>query len=878
MNKILLIDGNSILNRGFYGLPDLTNSKGLHTNAVLGFLNIMLKVIDEENPSNICVAFDLKEPTFRHKKFNEYKGNRKPMPDELREQVPVIKDVLHAMNIKTLEKAGYEADDIIGTLSVMSSQSGYDVTVLSGDRDLLQLARENVIIRIPKTKAGGTVMENYSAEDVKLRYGVTPEEFIEMKGLMGDTSDNIPGVPGIGEKTAAKIIMEYGSIDNALSHIDEIKPNKARENLSEYREQAVLSRELSEIKLDCDLDIKIEDTKVSYDSMFNQNSLEVFSELEFKSIINKHDFNGAGIREDSISYKIVDDYEEYLKLIESIKKYSECGISPVVSNGRLIACAFCIGEDVFVAEIINFITENMIRDDIRNIIDSGTLLSFISFKDYIGVLGLFEKDSLFDCSVAAYLLNPLKPHYDYSDIAGDFLNLKLPDLKELGLDKMPDSFDMTDESIQKKTSYEAYTAYNAYKPLYEKLKEYDMLSLYSDIENPSVFALYDMEKHGIKVDKAALKEYGDNLKNRIDELTGNIYEYAGETFNINSTKQLGVILFEKLGLKAGKKTKSGYSTSVDVLEKIKDEHPIVPAILEYRQLTKLNSTYVEGLSAYIGEDGRIHGKFHQTVTATGRISSTEPNLQNIPMRTALGREIRKVFIPEEGYMFVDADYSQIELRVLAHLSNDETLIEAYKKSYDIHAITASEVFGVPLDSVDSLMRRRAKAVNFGIVYGISSFGLGQDLDISRKDAQKYIDKYFETYKDVKTFLDRQVEDAKRDGYVKTLYNRIRPIPELKSSNYMTRSFGERVAMNSPIQGTAADIIKLAMVHINMELKKRNLKSRLILQIHDELLIEAHETEIEEVKEIMTDKMTNVCSLRVPLYIDIHSGKNWFEAK
>jgi DNA polymerase-1 len=878
MKKLLLIDGNSIMNRGFYGLPDLTNGKGLHTNAILGFLNIFFKVYEEEHPDSVCVAFDLKQPTFRHEMFAEYKGTRKPMADELREQFPVVKELLSAMHITLLEKAGYEADDILGTLAKQGEAAGYSVTVLSGDRDLLQLATEKIQIRIPKTKAGGTIMENYFATDVQALYGVSPVAFIDMKGLMGDQSDNIPGVPGIGEKTAGKIIAAYGSIENALLHIDEVKPDKARKNLDEYREQALLSKTLATIKLDCELPLSVEDMALCQEDMFNPASHAMLEELEFKSILNRFQFQMEPEQEFVPEYQVCEDMETFLTFLADCKPGEAVGLQPILSGTDLLGASFSKGEQVLIVPVVYFITEDLILSEVKKLLSDRVKLCILDFKEYIDFFSLQETDNLFDCQVAAYLLNPLNSTYDYSSLLLEYKQLRVSDEKTILGKKELNPFSFQDEDFCKVFAYKAYTAEVCSSVLMEKLKTLSMDELYQNMELPCEFALHDMERFGIRVDRDALQEYGDKLKKRIDELTVSIYEMAGESFNINSTRQLGTLLFEKLGLKSGKKTKSGYSTSVEVLEKLKDDHPIIPAILEYRQLTKLNSTYVEGLSGYIREDGRIHGKFNQTVTATGRISSTEPNLQNIPMRMELGREIRKVFIPEDGYVFLDADYSQIELRVLAHISNDQTLIDAYNKSLDIHAITASEVFGVPLEEVDSKMRREAKAVNFGIVYGISSFGLGQDLDISRKDAQKYIDKYFATYQDVKKFLDHQVEEAKKEGMVRTLFQRIRPIPELKSSNFMTRSFGERVAMNSPIQGTAADIIKIAMIHVREELLARGLKSRLILQIHDELLIETHVDEIEEVKEILTDKMMHAASLRVPLYIDLHEGASWYDAK
>ncbi len=878
MNKLLIIDGNSIMNRGFYGLPPLTNKDGLHTNAILGFLNIIFKVMDEEKPTHCMVAFDLKAPTFRHLMFKDYKGTRKPMDDSLREQFPVVKDVLRAMNITIVEKEGYEADDILGTISRMGISEGYDVTVLSGDRDLLQLATDKVLVRIPKTKAGGTIIENYYAKDVEELYGVDPIKFIDLKGLMGDSSDNIPGVPGIGEKTAAKIISTYGSIENAILHIDEIKPDKARKNLDEFRDQAILSKVLATIKLDCELDIKISDLEISAEGMFNQNSLDLYTRLEFKSLIKRFEFKGDDIKEFQPEIQIIDDFDEVLSFFGKIKK-GVVGVSVLKSEEECFAISYCFEEKVTIIYIANFITIDLLKEKTSELLSKGVTISFIDLKECIFDLGLTSSDKIFDCGLAAYLIDPMVSSYDYSYILNRYLTLNADDEKTvLGKKSELNIFTAQEETYKKVMSYKSYAAANSFGELLQRLEDMGMKKLYYDIELPLVFTLDSMERYGIRADKDALFAYGEKLKSKISYLTEEIYKLAGEEFNINSTKKLGEILFEKLGLTSGKKTKSGYSTNVDVLEKIKNDHEIVPLILEYRQLTKLNSTYVEGLAGYIKQDGRIHGKLNQKVTATGRISSTEPNLQNIPMRHELGREIRKVFIPEEGYTFIDADYSQIELRVLAHISDDKTLIDAYNKSEDIHAITASEVFNVPIDQIDGTLRRRAKAVNFGIVYGISSFGLGQDLDISRKEAQTYIDKYFETYKGVKEFLDDEVSKAKEDGFVKTLYGRIRPIPELKSSNFMQRSFGERIAMNSPIQGTAADIIKIAMINVDNELKNRKLKSRLILQIHDELLVETKEEELDEVKSIIADKMMNAAKLSIPLYIDMHEGRSWFDAK
>ena len=879
--KLLLIDGNSIMNRGYYALPsELTNSSGLHTNAILGFLNIFYKVYDEEKPTHIAVAFDVHQPTFRHLMYSEYKGTRKGMDDELREQFPVIKELLGLMGIRTVEKGGYEADDIIGTFSREADEKGYKVTILSGDRDLLQLATDKVLIRIPKTKAGKTTVEDYYADGVKELYGVTPTEFIEMKGLMGDTSDNIPGVPSIGPKTAEKIISEYHTVEAAIENIDKIKPDKARKMLDEYRDSAIMSRDLARIKVDCELGLSVDDTEIH--NISSEEYKSKLKELELFSVLKK-----IGNREDGVENEAVhDEIKINLKEIESVSDLVSSaalsagtdkvvGIVPVMINGFIKGAFIAAGSDVFYNKDLS---DSDITQIIREFKDSNVKMSMISMKEYIDVLGLDENCGIFDIGLAAYLIDPLAGNYDSVYLSEKYLGEIIQSEKDvMGKEPVTD-FSYFDPKFVDLKSREAYTVSAVSGPVFDKLAEVGEESLYYNIEFPLMFVLRSMEKEGIYVDRDALIKYGQELSVKIDELEGRISDLAGEKFNINSPKQLGVILFEKLGLPSGKKTKSGYSTSVDVLEKIKSEHEIVPLILEYRAVSKLKSTYADGLLACIGDDGRIHSTFNQKVTATGRISSTDPNLQNLPTRTALGREIRKVFVPKDGYVFVDADYSQIELRVMASLSQDENLIAAFNENKDIHAITASQVFGVPLADVDSGLRRKAKAVNFGIIYGISSFGLGQDLDISRQEAKEYIEKYFDTYKEVKGFLDMLVESAKEKGYVKTMFNRIRPIPELKSSNFMQRSFGERVAMNSPVQGTAADIIKIAMIDVYNELKSRGLKAKLILQIHDELLIEAPENEAEEVKTLLGEKMMNAVRMAVPLIAEVHTGSSLYEAK
>ena len=876
MNKLLLIDGNSIMNRAFYGIPDMTTNDGRHTNAIYGFLNIILKVIEEEQATHICVAFDLKKKTFRHEMYEAYKGTRKGMPEELHEQMPRIKEILQAMHIRIVEQEGFEADDLIGTLSKKGEREGFAVTILSGDRDLLQLATDTVLVRIPKTKHGKTEVEDYYAKNVVETYGVTPLIFIDMKGLMGDTSDNIPGVPGIGEKTAAKLLAEYGDLDGVYAAVDSMKASRMKQNLIENKDLAYLSKTLATIKLDCP--IPFEFSEATYHDPFNAEAYTLFEDLELKSFYKR--FSVEKKEELTFETVLIDDIDGYNALLAKLQKAKEVSFAWITQDGEALGVAVCMDlEHVYLIRFMMFITEAMVADNLLALSrDYQVQLACMHVKKLLSFLDFHEEDAVFDAGLAAYLLQPNQSEYEYDTLAKVYLDVTLPSEKEmLGKEKLG-YFSFEDERVQKWMAYQAIVPYKIKSVLREKLKETGMESLYDEMELPCLYALYEMEKNGIRVDGEALHQYGKKLRTRIEELTAEIHAMAGEEFNINSPKKLGEILFEKLGLKNGKKTKTGYSTSAEVLEKLTNAHPIIPKILEYRQLTKLNSTYAEGLAGYIRADGRIHGKFHQTVTVTGRISSADPNLQNIPTRMPLGREIRKVFIPEEGSVFVDADYSQIELRVLAHMSGDAALIAAYQADEDIHAITASQVFDVPLDQVDSTLRRKAKAVNFGIVYGISSFGLGQDLDISRKEAEGYIEKYFATYGKVKEFLDRTVEDAKKNGYTVTMFGRRRPIPELASSNFMTRSFGERAAMNAPVQGTAADIIKIAMVRVNRRLKEEHLQSKLVLQIHDELIIETKKEELEIVQKILVEEMMHAADLAVPLLVDANVGDSWYDAK
>ena len=872
--KIVLIDGHSILNRAFYGVPDLTNSEGLHTNAVYGFLNIMFKILEEEKPDYLAVAFDLKAPTFRHKMYAEYKGTRKPMPQELHQQVPVIQDMLRAMEIPLLMLEGYEADDLLGTVSKRMEQEGLEVCVVSGDRDLLQLATEHIMIRIPKTKRTGTEIETYHTADVLEKYQVTPLQIIDLKALMGDASDNIPGIPGVGEKTATKIIAAYGSIENAYAHVEEIKPNKAKESLREHYALAQLSKELATINIEAPLEFELEEASMGV--LYTEEAFELCKRLEFKNMLSRFECQGP-VNRVSENFRKVSDLAEAEKIFETAAKAAHVGFELILAGKRVRGCALCFSEeDIYFIPAEGFISGAYLCGKIDMLLNETAAASTLDLKAQLPFFANHAREKLYDLALAAYLLNPLKDKYTYEDVAKEHMSMMIPSQEELlgrkGFEGAED-----EKAVSDCACYIGYVAWAALEPMQKKLLDTGMDTLFREIEMPLVYTLHDMEREGIRVEAAALKQYGEQLIGRIGELETEIYAMAGETFNINSPKQLGVILFEKLKLPYGK-TKTGYSTAADVLEKLADEAPVVSRILEYRQLTKLKSTYADGLANYIAEDGRIHSTFKQTITATGRISSTEPNLQNIPIRMELGRLIRKVFIPKDGYVFVDADYSQIELRVLAAISGDETLIHAYREAQDIHRITASQVFHIPFDEVTDLQRRNAKAVNFGIVYGISSFGLSQDLSITRKEAAQYIEKYFETYPGIKKFLDDTVENAKKEGYVTTLFGRRRPMPELKAGNFMQRSFGERVAMNAPIQGTAADIIKIAMIRVNDRLKAENLKSRLILQVHDELLIEAEESETDEVKRILLEEMQGAAELSVKLEIDMHTGKSWYEAK
>ena len=871
MSKLVAIDGNSIMNRAFYGIMNsklLMTSDGKYTNAIYGFLSILNKLLQDENPDYICVAFDLKAPTFRHKKYEEYKATRKGMPDELRVQMPIIKDILKAMNIKILELEGYEADDILGTISKYGDENGMEVLLLTGDRDYLQLATDKVTVRIPTTKMGKTDYADYTPEVIYEKFGIEPMQFIEIKGLMGDTSDNIPGVPGVGEKTAFSLITKYKNLDtiyNALDSGEELEgiKGKLKEKLVENKDLAYLSRELGTIYKEVPLAITIDDIKrvePNNDELYN-----LFAKLQLKKFIESMNLKANENRVVSIfdDSKIeIEDLEKLeLKEIKELAYYYDDGLA-VYANEKA------------------YYKKNPSKEDLEKIFASDVLK--IGFKEKEMYLKLKQMDIIpnnlmFDLEIAAYIMNPSKSTYKLDDIIMEELNIIVENKtsnEQISFEGFGDEVKDNKEELAKYARY----IYKCKEKYEEELKEKEQLKLFSEVEMPLVKVLAEMEYIGVYVDKEMLKEYSVSLNQKVDELTKDIYQTAGIEFNINSPKQLGEVLFEKLNLPIIKKTKTGYSTDGDVLEKLKEEHPVIDKILEYRTLSKLKATYVDGMLPLINEKTqRIHAKFNQTVTATGRISCTDPNLQNIPIRTEIGRELRKIFVAKEGCMLIDADYSQVELRVLAHMSGDETMIKAFNNDVDVHAMTASQVFNVPLEEVTKQMRSEAKAVNFGIVYGISDFGLATNIGIGRKKAKEYIEKYFEKYPKIKEYMDNAVEHCKEKGYVETLWGRRRYVPEIKSNNYNVRQFGERVAMNAPIQGTAADIIKIAMVNIEKELEERKLKSKLILQVHDELVIEAPEDEIEISKELLVRNMQNVIKMKVPLKAEAGIGKTWYEA-
>lgn len=953
-SELMLIDGHSILNRAFYAIPPLTAPDGTPTGAIYGFLNILFKFIDEEKPNKLIVAFDRSEPTFRHEKYKEYKGTRKSMDHDLRVQVPLVKDVLKSMNITIAEKPGYEADDIIGTLSKRMSANGEKVVIVSGDKDLLQLLDDNITMKNPKTRAGKTTVDTYTPAELYEEYGVTPEEFVDLKALMGDTSDNIPGAKGIGPKTAMPLIAEYHTVENLLDHIDDIKSKSTAKKLTESKDNIILSKFLAKIDVDAPIETDIDGAKL--ENLCNDNSMDFLIKLNLKTFVERlkkkgygsdggSDSNGTAASDKDVNQpdenamqpasnddieelfgelmaesaaangtadsdrtatvtpekevhiddnifnpvgpmtelKTVEiqDFDEYTKLSDDIFKNVSNARNASISlmnDGDNVFVSVASGDSIYTVQE-PYLSKEQILSGVRELFDrisrADNRETFA--KIYVNNINFFIKnleletsygfpvDNIFDLGLAAYIVDPNVGNYSYDVLSFTYLKEVLETPNDLKKD------------VQKQTVLEANVLFHSGREVYSKLVSVDEESLYKDVELPTSLVLADMSMQGIRVQKDELNNYTQKLSERIEIIREQIIEEAGVDFNISSPKQLGEVLFDRLHLPHGKKTKTGYSTAADVLESLAPEYTIVANVLEYRTLTKLKSTYGEGLVAFIEPDGRIHGEFNQTVTATGRISSSQPNLQNIPIRMEIGRQIRKVFVPKDGCVFIDADYSQIELRVLAHMSGDEKLIDAYRSAEDIHTMTASQVFHVPVDMVTPEMRRNAKAVNFGIIYGISSFGLSNDLSISVSEAKQYIDSYFHTYPKIKTFLDNLVQSAKDKGYSETILGRKRPIPDLSSKNFRLRSFGERVAMNAPIQGTAADIMKIAMIRVFNELYSRNLKSRLILQVHDELLIETYKDEVDEVKSILEEAMTKAVELKVPLMIETGEGDNWLNA-
>ncbi len=903
MSRLVLIDGNSILNRAFYGIMGskmLTTTDGKYTNAVYGFLAILFKVIDDLKPEYMAVAFDLKAPTARHKLYEGYKAKRKGMPNELAEQMPIVKEILELMRITIIEKEGYEADDILGTLAKKGEKEGLDVTIVSGDRDTFQLTSKNINIRIPHTKVGKTEIDTFGEKEIEEKYGVKPIQLIEVKGLMGDASDNIPGVPGVGEKTALELVKEYKSIDKLYKAIENNKDTlkeKLRQKLLENKDLAILSRTLGTINVKVPLDNKVEDLKIK--EWDNEKVFEKFKELNFNRFIDR--FNLQEEQEEKEVSDLVNieekTIENILEILNKVKENKEFVYilekENIIDNTRIIKKKIK-GIGIYIEKInISYyikLNENAFVKYFKDIFESIEIrkYGYDLAEDYVILkeLGINYENIYYDVKIASYDLNPTNSNFTIENVSNQYLNIDLgeylakyeqnkKEVKQLNL------FQTEEENENGKYIYgfKAYIIRKIANRTLEELEKIKSIDLFTKIEMPLVKVLGEMQVNGMYVDKEELEAFGKELKQQIEKLKNEIYELCGEEFNVNSTQQLGVILFEKLGLPVYKKTKKGYSTDVDILDKLKKEHPVIEKILEYRSLMKLNSTYVEGLIPYINErTNRIHSYFHQTITATGRISSTEPNLQNIPTRNELGKTLRKVFKPTTGNIFVDADYSQIELRVLAHISKDKNMVKAFKNDEDIHKQAASKVFEVPMEEVTKEQRTSAKAVNFGIVYGISDFGLAEQLGISKKQAKRYIDQYLEKYSGIKKFMETIVEEAKEKGYVETLFHRRRYIPELTSNNYMVRQFGARAAMNTPIQGTAADIMKIAMINVFNRLKTEKLNAKIILQVHDELIIESKMEEAEKVKSILKEEMEKAMELKVPLKVEVSEASNWYEAK
>ena len=903
MSRLVLIDGNSILNRAFYGIMGnkmLTTRDGKYTNAVYGFLAIMFKVIDDLNPEYMAVAFDLKAPTARHKLYEGYKATRKGMPNELAEQMPILKEILELMHITIIEKEGYEGDDILGTLAKEGEKAGLDVTIVSGDRDTFQLASSKISIRIPHTKVGKTEVDTFGEEEIKEKYGIEPEQLIEVKGLMGDTSDNIPGVPGVGEKTALSLIKEFKTIDNLYKAIEDETDNlkdKTREKLVENKELALLSRTLGTINTEVPLHEKIEDLKMQ--EWNNSKLFEKFKELNFHRFIDR--FNLQTEQEEKELSNLVDIKEITLdklnNILQSIKTKKELIYilekEDINNSDKIIKKkikSISIYDDANNASYYIKLKEEELTKYFKEIFEDIEIKKYgynIS-EDYVLLkeLGIEINNIYYDVKIAAYDLNPTNSNFTIENVSNQYLGIDTSEYlgkyeEDNKKNKQLNLFQEEENDDNRKYIYgfKVYLIKKVSEKTLEELSKIDSINLFNEIEMPLVKVLGEMQVNGIYVDKEELISFGSKLKEQIETLKTEIYNLCGEEFNINSTQQLGTILFEKLKLPVYKKTKNGYSTDVEILEKLKPEHPVIEKILEYRSLMKLNSTYVEGLLTYVNErTHRIHSYFHQTITATGRISSTEPNLQNIPTRYELGKLLRKAFKPADGYIFIDADYSQIELRVLAHISGDRTMLKAFRNDEDIHKQAASKVFDVPIEEVTKEQRTSAKAVNFGIVYGISDFGLSEQLGISKKLAKKYIEQYLEKYSGIKKFMDKIVDETREKGYVETLFHRRRYIPELTSNNYMVRQFGARAAMNTPIQGTAADIMKIAMINVFNRLRKENLDAKIILQVHDELIVEAKKECQEQVETILKEEMESAMKLKIPLKVEISEANNWYDAK
>ena len=901
MSKLVLIDGNSILNRAFYGIMGskmLTTPDGKYTNAVYGFLAILFKVLDDIKPEYMAVAFDLKAPTARHKMYEGYKATRKGMPNELAEQMPIVKEILELMRITIIEKEGYEADDILGTLAKKGEKEGLEVTIVSGDRDTFQLTSKKISVRIPHTKVGKTEVDTYGEKEIIEKYGVKPLQLIEVKGLMGDTSDNIPGVPGVGEKTALDLVKTYHSIDKlyeAIENNTDTLKEKLKEKLVQNKDLALLSRTLGTINVNVPLEEKIEELKLK--EWDNEKVFEKFKELNFQRFIDRFNLQTEQKEKEISDLVNIVEINDASEVIEKIKTSGK--MIYILEKENLESSSKIIKKkikaiSIYVAEnntsfYMKIDEENLIRL-FKDIIEDAQIkkYGYDLAEDYVMLkeIGINVANTYYDAKIAAYDLNPTSSNLSLENISILYLNIDTSEyLSKYEVETKKNTQinlfqeEETNENNKHIYGFKVYLIQKLANKTLEELSKTNSMELFEKIEMPLVKVLGEMQVNGMYVDKDELTKFGDELKEQIEVLKKEIYELCGEEFNINSTQQLGVILFEKLGLPVYKKTKKGYSTDVDILEKLKGEHPVIEKILEYRSLMKLNSTYVEGLIPYINEKTkRIHSYFHQTITATGRISSTEPNLQNIPTRYELGKTLRKVFKPAEGNIYVDADYSQIELRVLAHISEDKNMVNAFKHDEDIHKQAASKVFEVPMEEVTKEQRSAAKAVNFGIVYGISDFGLAEQLGISRKQAKTYIEQYLEKYSGIKKFMDTIVEEAKEKGYVETLFHRRRYIPELSSNNYMVRQFGSRAAMNTPIQGTAADIMKIAMINVFNRLEEEKLEAKIVLQVHDELIIECKKEQVDRVTELLKEEMESAMKLKVPLKVEVSEAENWYEAK